>query len=171
MTHTEDEMPFKGNQYLVADFTNSAHREDYKELNANPVEKIEEANLVCSVVKRPYEGLQVGESKSPGFVQPLQYGDGHQYRHRLVLDIDLPITVVPSTTPGHSHLYIDKEMSWHHALNILYALAAAGIVEEGYARACENDGFTTVRLPWEKKLTEREEVADYEDELAEKLGF
>ena len=27
--------------------------------------------------------------------------------HTFVVDIDLPATLVPSSTPGHSHLYID----------------------------------------------------------------
>lgn len=69
-------------------------------------------------------------------------------RHRPVIDIDLPIQVIPSSTRGHFHLYIDKEMSWDTYLHLLHALVYAGIVEEGYLHAAERRGFTAVRLPW-----------------------
>lgn len=31
--------------------------------------------------------------------------------HAPILDIDVPVDLVPSTTPGHSHLYIDFTVS------------------------------------------------------------
>lgn len=72
-------------------------------------------------------------------------------RHRVVLDIDMEAELIPSTTPGHYHLYLDHEMSWRQYRRLLVALAAAGIVEEGYVGASERRGFTCVRLPWVKK--------------------
>lgn len=71
--------------------------------------------------------------------------------HKPVLDIDLPVKVVPSTTKGHFHLYIDKEMSWKKYLKLLDVLVEVGIIEDGYAGASEQRGFTAVRLPWVKK--------------------
>ena len=72
--------------------------------------------------------------------------------HKPVLDIDLPVKVVPSTTKGHHHhLYIDKAMTWEQYLKLLDVLADVGIIEEGYAGASEQRGFTAVRLPWVKK--------------------
>lgn len=75
----------------------------------------------------------------------------HLRAHKLVIDLDVPATLVPSTTPGHSHLYIDHPMTWRTYLDVLRALARAGIVEEGYVGASEARGYTAVRLPWIRK--------------------
>ena len=72
-------------------------------------------------------------------------------RHKIVLDIDMPVKVLDSSTPGHHHLFIDKELSWKQYRRLLRALAAAGIVEQGYVGASEDRGFTGVRVPWKKK--------------------
>lgn len=75
-------------------------------------------------------------------------------RHALVLDIDHPTWLVPSTTPGHFHLYVDVpsgiETSDYEA--ILNALAVGGVIEWGYAGASKARGFTSVRLPWVEKM-------------------
>lgn len=76
--------------------------------------------------------------------------------HRPVLDIDLPVTVLPSSTPGHCHLLIDTFMTWDAYAAILQALAKAGVIEVGYRRESMLRGFTAIRLPWIKKETERE---------------
>lgn len=71
--------------------------------------------------------------------------------HRPVLDIDIPIKVVPSSTPGHFHLFIDHFMEWKDYEKLLWALAAAGIIEEGYVHASVRRGHTSVRLPHVRK--------------------
>lgn len=71
--------------------------------------------------------------------------------HKLVLDIDFPVKVVPSTTEGHFHLYIDKKMSKEAYFELVRAFVDAGIVEEGFLGASLERGFTGVRLPWIKK--------------------
>lgn len=71
--------------------------------------------------------------------------------HAPVIDLDVPALLVPSTTLGHSHLYIDVPMRWDRYVRLLDALAHAGIIEEGYARASIARGFTAVRPPWVKK--------------------
>lgn len=71
--------------------------------------------------------------------------------HKLVIDVDFPVHAVPSSTPGHFHLYIDKIISFDHLVGILHAMSDAGIVETGYAGAVEDQGFATVRAPWTKK--------------------
>lgn len=72
--------------------------------------------------------------------------------HKVVLDIDLPAKLIPSSTADHFHLYIDHEIPWHKYERLLLALADAGIVEEGYVRASIARQFTAARLPWVKKL-------------------
>lgn len=71
--------------------------------------------------------------------------------HSLVLDIDVPASLVPSSTFGHSHLYINAEMTWAAYTHLLDALVIAGIVEPGYRDASLARGFTAVRLPWIRK--------------------
>ncbi|WP_405056999.1 hypothetical protein OG474_30215 [Kribbella sp. NBC_01505] len=72
-------------------------------------------------------------------------------KHTLMIDLDVPATLIPSTTPGHSHLYIDVKTDWPMALQVLEALADAGVVEPGYVRASEARRCTTLRLPWVRK--------------------
>lgn len=67
--------------------------------------------------------------------------------HAPALDIDLPCTLVESTTPGHFHLYIDHAMDLTDYLALLEALAAAGIIEWGYFFAAMRRGATFLRKP------------------------
>lgn len=71
--------------------------------------------------------------------------------HKPCIDIDMPVRVYPSSTLGHFHLYIDKEMTWWRYRQLLRALVRAGIVEKGYYKASVRDGSTFLRLPWERK--------------------
>ncbi|MDR6868746.1 hypothetical protein J2Y69_003370 [Microbacterium resistens] len=73
--------------------------------------------------------------------------------HKVILDIDLPAQLIPSTTPGHFHLYIDKEVPWRRLETLLYALADAGVIEKGYEGASVARGHTAARLPWVKKAS------------------
>lgn len=71
--------------------------------------------------------------------------------HRPVLDLDFPAHVVPSSTPGHGHLYLDKVLTWSQYVKLLEVLAEVGILEPGYVQASIAREFTSVRLPWVKK--------------------
>lgn len=107
------------------------------------VAELSDANVVTSVV--------APEPRSdPEFFQ-----DWSQATHKPILDIDLPVVVLPSSTPGHHHLYIDKAMTWEQYFDILTALATAGVIEEGYLNAAERRLHTAVRLPWVKKVADR----------------
>jgi len=72
-------------------------------------------------------------------------------KHAPVIDLDIPHTLVPSTTEGHSHLYLDVPMPWWKYRVLLAVLAWTGIVQKGYVRASVRRGHTDVRLPWIKK--------------------
>ena len=78
--------------------------------------------------------------------KPLKFGT-----HKVVLDIDLPAQLIPSSTPGHYHLIIDREVTWEHYAAMLITMGAAGILEPGYVGASLARGYTAVRLPWVKK--------------------
>lgn len=71
--------------------------------------------------------------------------------HRLIVDVDLPLAVVPSSTPGHGHLYVDAPMQWPVYVRLLEALRDAGVLEQGYVAASIERGHTAVRLPWVRK--------------------
>ena len=72
--------------------------------------------------------------------------------HYPVIDLDVPAALVPSSTAGHSHLYLGVGMSWEKLGALLDALVSAGVVEAGYAQACkEKHGCAYVRLPWVHK--------------------
>lgn len=72
--------------------------------------------------------------------------------HRPVLDIDVPAQLIPSSTPGHFHLYLDVEVEHEAYMGLLDALATVGILEPGYVSASKERGYTAVRLPWVKKV-------------------
>lgn len=76
-------------------------------------------------------------------------------RHKPVLDIDLPIWARESTTPGHWHLIIDKEMTWEQYARLLNVLWEVGILEKGFYDAAISRGGSWIRVPWVKKKTEQ----------------
>lgn len=66
--------------------------------------------------------------------------------HMPVLDIDaIPMELRPSKTPGHFHLFIDKELTWEQYDYLLGALEYAGIVEPNYVTAARQARQTFVR--------------------------
>lgn len=71
--------------------------------------------------------------------------------HRPVLDIDFPVHVIPSSTPGHFHLYLDKTYSSDNYFALLQDLAKHRIIEKGFANSSAARGFSAVRLPWISK--------------------
>lgn len=73
--------------------------------------------------------------------------------HQVVLDIDIPAELVPSSTPGHAHLYIDVPggVQEETYFRLLDALADAGVIERNYAEVSKKRGHTDLRLPWVQK--------------------
>lgn len=95
-------------------------------------------------------------------------------KHHLLIDLDVPAHLIPSTTEGHSHLYIEcgEGIEWGKIESVLSALVSAGIVEGGYASASIERGFTALRTPWtKKKKTDLEHVGNGEIEDANLPGM
>ena len=92
------------------------------------VDSLREANLLSSALV----GL---DGKPTGY-------------HTLAIDVDLPVRVRPTDTPGHYHLFIDAPMPWETYSKLLDVLVEAGIVEDGFAGASQSRGATHLRLPW-----------------------
>lgn len=80
--------------------------------------------------------------------------------HRPVLDLDFPAQLIPSSTPGHFHLYLDREVEHEKYMRLLDALADCGLLEDGYRNASQDRGYTAVRLPWVKKPEPGPETED-----------
>lgn len=122
------EHPFPGNMtYYLNTFTpDSADPELPPE---NRVEAdIDKANLLSSEASGIFAGL-----------------------HRPVLDIDFPAKLVPSSTPGRFHLYLDIDMPWADYEKLLKVMAEVGVLEPGYVAASIERKATFVRLPWVRK--------------------
>ena len=108
-----------------SDYTPGAKRD------RRPTHDVNEANLISSLV----QGMEPGKDAE----------------HYPVLDLDFPAHLVPSSTEGHCHLYIDARLTDEQMWRLCDVLADVGILEPGYVGACKSRGYTSVRLPWVKK--------------------
>jgi hypothetical protein len=104
------------------------------------VSDIDHANVVSS---------ELDPAKQDPADPPLPSGK----RHIVALDIDYPAYVVPSSTPGHYHLYLDvpggiEQWRWE---SFIKGCTVAGIVEHGYGHVSLSRGHTNLRLPWVSK--------------------
>jgi len=71
--------------------------------------------------------------------------------HTIAIDLDVPAKLVPSSTDGHSHLYIDVPLSWTEYERLLRLLSSIGVIEPGYFRVSKRFKRTSLRLPWVSK--------------------
>ena len=111
----------------VASFESGGYGMD----DVKPTNDINEANVISSIA----QGMEPGPHAE----------------HYPVLDIDFPAHLVPSSTNGHCHLYIDIRLTDEQMWRLCDVLADVGILEPGYVGGCKSRGYTSVRLPWLKK--------------------
>lgn len=71
--------------------------------------------------------------------------------HKVVIDLDMDAALWETSTPGHHHLIIDHEMTWATYERLLFALNAAGLIQDGYLNACIARKASWVRTPWTRK--------------------
>jgi hypothetical protein len=76
---------------------------------------------------------------------------GADIYHKVLIDLDVPAMLVPSSTEGHSHLYIDVQAPWPKIEALLQALVDIGAVEQGYMNASVERKGTRLRVPWLNK--------------------
>lgn len=74
-----------------------------------------------------------------------------QPMHYPVLDLDFPAELIPSSTPGHFHLYLGKAVPSAAYFTMLEAMVEAGLLEEGFVNASVARGYTAARMPWVHK--------------------
>lgn len=69
------------------------------------------------------------------------------------LVFDTPVIVHPSTTEGHHHVYVEKEVSWEGYARILRRMSATGIIETTYREFAEKRKMTMLLKPGLKNRT------------------
>lgn len=101
----------------------------------------------------PKEDRELVTDPSQADVMSSEIGPGgiRNPMHSVMLDIDLPAVLVPSSTEGHCHLYIDKLVHWKDYKRLLKALMLTGVIELGFYRAAKRRKATFLRLPHVKK--------------------
>ena len=75
-------------------------------------------------------------------------------KHMPVIDIDYPAELIPSSTPGHFHLYLNKACTWDQYKDVLRAMANAGLIQQGYLNWSLERGQSFLRRPGVKKNEE-----------------
>lgn len=109
-----------------------------------------------------YETVDVERLESPASIEQANiwssrisdtdfWGEGF---HTVMLDLDVPARLVPSSKQGHWHLYIDVSMPWKTYRKLLKALRNAGVIEDGYYKASVVRKASALRLPWVTKDVE-----------------
>lgn len=122
----------------LSEYDHPVHKVEYWATGSAAMEKMARNKLT-----------EVQDPKEADIISSTVPGPGNW--HTVMIDLDIPAHLVPSSTEGHSHLYIDFPMKWEQYTKLLDALAEAGIVEPGYVGASKERGFTSLRLPWVKK--------------------
>jgi len=116
---------------------------------------------------RPYlrcEKLDAGKSKQKTFSEDLKTSTKEfanligsklpNGNHKPVLDLDFDCQLIPSSTKGHFHLYINKEVDQIKWEALMMVLRDCGILESGFADGSIRCGQNTVRCPWVNKEQE-----------------
>lgn len=85
--------------------------------------------------------------------------------HKPMLDIDISAAFIPSSTPGHGHLYLDQELTWEKYERLLTVLHDCGIIQTGVMNNAIKRKYTALRLPWHSKAEELYET--YKEESNE----
>ncbi|HTK59570.1 MAG TPA: hypothetical protein VL283_00020 [Candidatus Baltobacteraceae bacterium] len=68
-----------------------------------------------------------------------------------VFRLTCPATLVPSSTEGHFHLYLETETGWQPYLQLMRAMADAGLLEAGWVDMNERRKMAMLRKPHCKK--------------------
>ncbi len=94
--------------------------------------------------------------------------------HMVTIDVDHPALLVPSSSPGHFHLFIDTPMNWRSYRKLLKALYKAGVIgRNAYWRSLDR-GASFVRPPGVFKTTtefERSTTGRDEDREAAEIAL
>ena len=91
-------------------------------------------------------GILTYPMSNPPQIQRFPDGNG-----QLNIRTSRDLALIPSSTPGHHHLIIDIELTWHDYIELVHVLSMSGIIEPGYYKASEHKGYSAIRPPWIRK--------------------
>ena len=117
-------------------------RDEYGAVTKTKMERVEDEKLA---------NLRSSEVEIVGWKNTLLFNREPETLHAPALDIDgIHCELIPSSTKGNFHLYIDKPMSWEDYKKLLKVLAEVGIIEENYYKASLKDEKTLLRTKPDK---------------------
>lgn len=127
---------------------------------------------VSTVLKeRGYSAKEV-EVRTPAPIASADLVSSHvagtKDMHAPCLDIDYAAELLPSSTQGHYHLFLNRQMPWRRYKKLLKALRKADIIEEGYYKMSMKRRGTFLRVPEVLKTSSSrtpDEVAESRDRL------
>jgi len=85
--------------------------------------------------------------------------------HCPVLDLDVRHHLIPSSTDGHAHLYLEVPMTWRRYKRFLKICEFVGILEKGYVKSSIKRRYSAVRVPWLKKLGYENQIVHFRHNL------
>jgi len=71
--------------------------------------------------------------------------DKNKDQHMPVLDLDFEAELIPSSTSGHNHLYLNKPITWEDYEKLLRVLNEIGYIEDGVYKAALHRKATHLR--------------------------
>lgn len=133
------------------------------------LEELDEPKLIKTMTHGQYPAVQFVQEDVPEEEKNLitseligEYETSPIPMHAPTLDIDIPMTVYESSTPGHHHLFFDVAMPWWKYRFFLYVLAWVGIIEKGYYEASVQRGATFLR---KRSVLKPEAIKEREEKI------
>lgn len=77
--------------------------------------------------------------------------------HLPAIDLDYSCNLIPSATPDHFHLYLNKPVTWWRYKQLLHAMYRAGLIQKGFYRLSVRRRASFLRHPDHPKTIETEE--------------
>lgn len=114
---------------------------------------IDNEPLLLSLIKYRQKKNRRRVGKSKANLISSRTTDG---RHMPIIDLDFDFRLVPSSTPGHYHLFFDKPIPRRKFVVLMLALWYSGVVELGFAVWSLRRMGNFVRLPGVTKQPGRE---------------
>lgn len=114
------------------------------------VETLEGANLISSLCDDGLHMPVLDVDTMPAWKAVLELVDSWRWTFPSIappyVDPDW-VDVVDSSTPGHSHIYVNAAMTWENYEPLLDHLRSRHVIEEGYYKAALARKATFVRPP------------------------
>ena len=112
---------------------------------------------------RPYARLLIALAET-SLVQPgharMLIDEAGAHAYPFIVALETPARLVPSSTPGHNHLYLDTELPWDDHERLLKRFEEATIVQRGFYTASVERKQTMLRKPGVRKPERSADLAD-----------